>query len=220
MRKLLSKVFIGTYLTALSLGIACHAMNFGLGKHPFIYFFVWDMFCGWSAHETRYHLIAEGESGNHYRLAPGPWGSFHPYGDLDRSQYDVVGNCHARIALNTLRQTEHEPMVRIFLIEESWTKKNNLSDDVWAMQFEEPRDPHSYFWHRATYDPDGNVMYHGPDYISYLLTQSIVDNPRLKSDSLRGKPFFAVDPSQRSIWTSTSVSVPESAGPVFEPSAN
>lgn len=209
MKKLWAKCVIGTYLTALSVGIVCHAMNYGLGSHPAMYFFVWDMFCGWAAQEVRYHLVAEGESGNFYRLSPPPWNTFAPYGDLDRDQYDVVGNCHARIAVNTLRHTEHEPMVRVLLIEEAWPKKYNLSDNAWAMRFDEPKDPHSYFWHRATYDTDGTPRHLGPDYISHLLTQSIIENPRLKADSLRGKPFFAVDPSHRSIWTSTAVPATE-----------
>jgi hypothetical protein len=197
MRRWLAKLTIGAYLTALAVGIACHAMNFGLSSHPAMYYVVWDMFCGWSAHEQRYHLIAEGESGNYYKLSPAPWHTFAPYGDLERDQYDSVGNAHPKIALNTLRHTDHEPITRIFLVEESWPKKYNLPEHLWVARFDEERDPHSYFWLRTTYAEDGSVLQHNGDYINYLISQSITDNPRLKADTVRGKQFFAVDPIYR-----------------------
>ncbi|MBS0205739.1 MAG: hypothetical protein JSS49_22790 [Planctomycetes bacterium] len=197
MKRWLAKLTIGTYLTALSLGIVCHAMNFGLSSHPGTYYFVWDMFCGWSAHEVRYHLIGEGESGHHYRLSPAPWNTFAPYGDLERDQYDALGNTHAKIALNTLKHTDHEPIVRFFLVEEAWPKKYNLADHLWAARFDEPKDPHSYCWLKCTYDADGTVLKSNMDFIGNLQTQAVADNPRLKADSQRGKPFFAVDPTHR-----------------------
>lgn len=197
MKRWLAKLTIGTYLTALSLGIVCHAMNFGLSAHPAMYYFVWDMFCGWSAHEVRYHLIGEGESGEYYRLSPAPWNTFAPYGDLERDQYDALGGAHASIAMNTLRHTEHEPITRFFLVEEAWPKKYNLADHLWASRFDEPKDPHSYCWLKSTYDANGTVLQSNGDYISHLTSLTITDNPRLKADSQRGKPFFAVEPNRR-----------------------
>ena len=198
MKHWLAKLTITTYLAALGAGIACHAMNFGMGSHPAVYFFVWDMFCGWSAHETRYHLIGEGESGNYYKLSPAPWNTFSPYGDLERDQYDNMGNTHARIALNTLRHTDHEPIVRMVLVEESWPKKYNLSDQLWAARFDEPKVPQSYFWQKCIYDADGMVIKCNPDFLNHLHSVSVSNNPRLKADSVRGRPFFAVDPAERS----------------------
>jgi hypothetical protein len=142
-------------------------------------------------------LIAEGESGTHYRLCPPPWNTFSPYGDLERDQYDAIGNAHAKIAKNTLRYTDHEPISRFFLLEETWPKKYNLPDHLWAARFDEEKDPHSYFWLKATFDSEGMVLQGNGDYITYLTNLAVTDNPRLKADSLRGKPFYAVDPSQR-----------------------
>jgi hypothetical protein len=198
MKRWLATLTITTYLSALAFGIACHAMNFALSSHPAMYYVVWDMFCGWSAHEIRYHLVAEGESGNFYRLSPAPWNTFAPYGDLERTQYDVVGNAHRAIAMNTLQHTDHEPMVRFLLVEESWPKKYNLPDHLWAYRFDEPKDPHSYFWVRTVFSGEGELIQANHDYISHLQSLAIADNPRLKSDSMRGKPFYAVDPSLRS----------------------
>ncbi|MBM4075207.1 MAG: hypothetical protein FJ267_06145, partial [Planctomycetes bacterium] len=87
MRRWFAKITIGLYLSVLSVGIISHAMNFGTFSHPAMYYIVWDMFCGWTAHEIRYHVIAEGESGTYYDVSQGPWGTFMPYGDLPRSQY-------------------------------------------------------------------------------------------------------------------------------------
>lgn len=201
MKHWLAKLTIASYLTALALGVGCHAMNFGVSAHPAMYFFVWDMFCGWSAHEVRYHLVAEGESGTHYRLSPPPWNTFAPYGDLERDQYDAIGNAHAKIALNTLRHTSHEPITRFFLIEESWPKKYNLPENLWAARFDEEKDPHSYFWLKAIFDNEGTVMQGNGDYINYLQNLAVTDNPRLKADSVRGKPFYALDPVHRQTST-------------------
>ena len=198
MKHWLAKLTIASYLTALALGIASHAMNFGAGSHPAMYYLVWDMFCGWSAHELRYHLIAEGESGTHYRLSPAPWETFAPYGDLERAQYDALGNAYLKIAMNTLRHTEHEPILRMFVIEEAWPKKYNLPDDLWAARFDEPKDAHSYFHLKTIYDGDGMVVQSNPDYLTVLQNLAVTNNPRLKADSLRGKPFYAVDPTHRS----------------------
>lgn len=198
MKRWLAKLIIGSYLTALAMGVGCYAMNFGMSSHPIVYFFVWDMFCGWSAHEVRYHLVAEGESGAFYRLSPPPWNTFSPYGDLERDQYDAIGHTHAKIAMNTLRHSEHEPITRFFLVEEVWPKKFNLPDHLWAARFDEPKDPHSYFWLKATFDGEGSVLQGNGDYITHLTSLSVTDNPRLKADTMRGKPFFAIDPAHRS----------------------
>lgn len=198
MNRWLAKLTIGSYLGALALGLVCHAMNFGLSSHPAMYYVVWDMFCGWSAHEIRYHLIGEGESGAFYRLSPAPWNTFAPYGDLERDQYDAIGNAHARIAMNTLRHTEHEPIHRIFVVEEAWPKKYNLPDHLWAHRFDEEKDPHSYFWLKTVFCGEGMVIQANRDYVANLIEQTIADNPRLKADTLRGKPFYAVDPVHRS----------------------
>jgi hypothetical protein len=197
MKRWLARLTICTYLSALIIGTSCHAMNFGLSSHPIFYYFVWDMFCGWSAHEIRYHLVGEGESGAHYQLSPAPWNTFAPYGDMERGQYDTLGNAHAKIAVNTLKHTDHEPITRIFLIEEVWSKKYNLPEGLWALRFDEPKDPHSYFWLKATMDGDGKLVQYNRDYLTNLLSMTIADNPRLKADSLRGKPFYAVNPAQR-----------------------
>ena len=197
MRRWFAKLTIGLYVSALFLGIGAHAMNFGTSSHPGMYFFVWDMFCGWAAHEIRYHIVAEGESGTYYDVSQGPWNTFTPYGDLSRAQYDTVGNALHKMALNTLKHTDHEPILRILVAEEVWPKKFNLPDHIWKMRFDEPKDPKSYFWLKTVLSPDGTVLDHRPNYLAHLYTKTIANNPRLQADTLRGKPFFAVSPALR-----------------------
>lgn len=220
MKRWLAKLTIGTYLTALALGIVSHAMNFGTGAHPVMYYLVWDMFCGWSAHELRYHIVGESESGQYYKLTPAPWSTFAPYGDLERAQYDALGNSYIKIAMNTLRHTEHEPISRIYVIEEAWPKKYNLPDNLWAAQFDEPKDAHSYFHLKSIYDGDGMALQILPDYITTLQRMAVTNNPRLRADSLRGRPFFAVEPTLRGTYLMEPQSTlpPESAS--SEPSWN
>lgn len=197
MKRWLSNLVIGVYLTALATGIASHTMKFKSACHPIMYFFVWDMFCGWSSHEIRYHVIGEGESGTYYDLAPGPWVRFMPYGDLDRIHYDVLGNSHRNMALNALKRTDHEPIHRVVMIEELWSKKYNLSDENWAARFEEPKDRMSYFWQRAEMTEHGQVISAVPEYTTYLFQKSIASNPRLYEETRRGQDHYVLSPALR-----------------------
>lgn len=193
MKRWLSNLTIGMYLSALSIGIACHTLNFCSSAHPIMYYFVWDMFCGWSSHEIRYHVIGEGESGTYYELAPGPWTHFMPYGDLDRLHYDVLGNSHRKMALNALKRTEHEPIRRVVMLEEVWPKKYNLSDRIWAMRFDEPKEPLSYFWQTSEMTEDGRVISAVPNYMNYLHYKCVADNPRLVADTKIGQEHYIVN---------------------------
>lgn len=190
--------FLAAYLSFLALGVAAHTFNFGTGAHPLMYFVVWDMFCGWSAHEYRVHAIAEGESGEFYDVTCGPWGDVKMYGDhVERMNFDSLGNVYGKIVNNTLKHTQHEPILRTFIVEESWSKKYNLPDVFWKMRFEEPKEKYSYFWTRATLNPDGSVQSANPTWGAMLYAATISDNPRLQADSRRSTPFMALDHSQR-----------------------
>lgn len=197
MRRWLTHAFIAAYVGALSWGIVSHMLKFGNFAHPAMYYFVWDMFCGWQAYESRYHIVGEGESGTLYELAPGPWGKFCPYGDLARHHYDTLGHLFHNMAMNTLRHTDHEPMRRIIVVEECWPKKLNLPDELWALRIDEPKDPQSYFWLRAAYAPDGTVMHQAPDYVAWVYGLAVINNPRLLADARRSRPFYAVSPNVR-----------------------
>lgn len=197
MKRWLTNLIIGTYLTALGIGIVSHTMRFGDASHPVMYYVVWDMFCGWASHEIRYHVIGEGESGTCYELAPGPWTHFMPYGDLDRMHYDVLGNSQHRMALNALKHTDHEPIHRIIMLEEVWPKKYNLSDRVWNLRFDEPKDKLSYFWQRAEMDENGRVISVVSDYLAYLHQKAIAANPRLIQEMHQGKEHYVIDPALR-----------------------
>lgn len=197
MRHWLSAGFIVCYLSALGWGVVSHALKFGNFSHPVMYFFVWDMFCGWQAYESRSHLIAQGESGTFYELSPAPWGTFAPFGDLPRTHYDTYGHTFRKVALTTLKHTEHEPIRRILVVEECWAKKYNLPDHLWAMKFDEPKDSFSYLWLRAAMTGDGALLESHPDFVSHCAGMTLLDNPRLVEDAKRGRPFFAVSPYHR-----------------------
>ncbi len=209
MRCWISQLFIATYLGSLFLGLAMHAMRFKHDAHPVMYFYVWDMFCGWAAFESRTHLIGEGESGAYYRLSPGPWGDFKPYGDLTRNHYDYHGNALVGMALNALKHTDHEPMRRILFVEESWPKKYNLPDSLWAAMFSEEKDPMSYFWVRGTYSPEGERLDNRMTFLNQLYSDAVMNNPRLQADSTRGRPVMAVNPYDRRLQSDGNSEVAE-----------
>ena len=198
MKRWLAIGTITVYLGALLLGVGAHALNFKEGSHPAMYFVVWDMFCGWSGYESRLHIVGEGESGRFYQLAPGPWGDFQPFGDASRHNYDPFANHAGALALNTLRQTEHEPMQRLYVVEEMWAKKFNLPDHLWATRYVEPKVPYSYYHLRQILNSDGQMVGQNAGWFDYQAQTCLADNPRLLRDSNRGKPFYHVNPMQRS----------------------
>jgi hypothetical protein len=193
MKRRLSQLTIGLYLAALSWGVFAHAVSFGVGAHPTMYFIVWDMFCGWSAFESRLHIVGEGVSGKYYELSPGPWGDIVPYGDAGRRHYDIVGAHVGRIAMNALKHTEHEPMSRIVVVEECWPKKYNMPEHVWDQRFDEPKDFHSYYQLRSVLAPNGQVMSMHSNWIARQMQMSVGANPRLMAAARKNQPFFAVD---------------------------
>jgi hypothetical protein len=191
MRRWLAASFISVYLGSLSIGIVAHALQWGTSSHPIMYYLVWDMFCGWTAYESRYHVLGEGESGAYYSLAPGPWGYFAPFADIPRNHYDAFGHTLARMSRVTLNNTDHEPMRRILVVEECWSKKFNIPDSLWSWKYDVPKEPHSYFWQRATISPQGELLDFQLDFPNAMASQQVFDNPRLMRDSQRNRPMFA-----------------------------
>ncbi|MFN0196190.1 MAG: hypothetical protein ACKVT0_05560 [Planctomycetaceae bacterium] len=183
-------LIIGGYLSLLGWGIIAHTFNFKQASHPGMYYLVWDMFCGWSAYDFRVHILAEGESGKIYELAPGPWGQYSPYGKLARHHYDTFCNAIMKQATNCLDHTRHEPITRIFCVEEAWAKKFNLPDSIWVKRYPEPRERYAYYHLRNIFDIDGNPLLTNANWYSYNYTRVMMDNPRLVSDSFRNQPYM------------------------------
>lgn len=198
MKRYLAVGVIAVYLSSLFFGLAAHALNFKADIHPAMYFVVWDMFCGWAGYESRTHIIAEGESGRFYQLAPGPWGDFNPFGDISRHHYDAFMNHAQTIASNTLRHSDHEPMQRIFVVEEVWAKKFNLSDSMWEKRYVEPKQPHSYYHLRQVWNGEGQLVTLYPGWFDYQAGLCISDNPRIWREAQQGKPFYQLNPNLRS----------------------
>lgn len=217
-KRWLAGLGITAYLGTLLFGIVSHAANFQDGSHPSMYFIVWDMFCGWSAYESRTHIVGQGISGKYYELSPGPWSDYHPYGDISRQNYDSFNLHPHTIALNCLKHTEHEPMTRLYVIEEAWAKKFNLPESVWQQRYAEPKEPFSYFRLRTVMTPEGRVTRSAVPWLSYQTNLTITDNPRLMAESQRG-PMFMVRPiSQRDYEPQDAA--PESEGSSRAPLGN
>jgi hypothetical protein len=198
MKRWLVHLTIAGYLGIIGFGLVSHMIGFRQHSDPAMYFIVWDMYGGWSAYETRMHILGEGESGAYYDLSTPPWGEFLPYGDTARRHYDVQSLFGDELAALTLRHTEHEPLRQIMVVEEAYSKKYNLPDALWERRFAEPKDPHSYHHIRAVLAPDGRYLARTLEWPSLLANYAIMDNPRLRAEISRGHTFLAVDPSVRS----------------------
>ncbi len=192
-KRWLAGLGITAYVGTLLFGIVSHAANYRDGSHPSMYFIVWDMFCGWSAYETRTHIVGQGVSGKFYELSPGPWSDYHPYGNISRHNYDSFNLHPHAIALNCLRHTDHEPMTRLYVVEESWAKKYNLPDAIWQQRYSEPKEPYSYFRLRTVMTAEGRVTQSYVPWMSYQTGLTITDNPRLLAESQNG-PMYMVRP--------------------------
>lgn len=197
MKRWATHLFITAYLGVLGFGLLSHAMTFLKTAHPAMYFIVWDMFCGWCAYESRLHIVGEGASGDYYELSPAPWGEFRPFSAMGRTHYDSFAQFSSQIASNTLAHTEHEPMVRIHVVEECWPKKYNLSERVWQARYEVAKTPHSYFHHRCIFNPQGDTLHRAEGWVAVQSEIGILNNPRLRAEMRRGHTFYASNPGDR-----------------------
>lgn len=194
MKKWLTHLAIAAYLSALAWGIVAHTFGFKNNAHPAMYYVVWDMFCGWGSYSNRMQVIAEGESGEFYQVTPAPWGTIKPFGKLDRRHYDFYGVAINRIAMNVLKHTEHEPISRIYVLDECWPKKFNIPDKLWNERYTEAKDPHHYFHVRYVIAGDGTLVEQNPNWFQYQQMVAVSSNPRLVQELERSRPMYAVNP--------------------------
>jgi len=192
MKRSIAAVVICGYLGSLSWGIVAHTLHFGANAHPVMYFVVWDMFCGWGAYSNRTHLVAEGESGTYYQLSPAPWGTLKPFGHVDRLHYDTNYHLTPEMIRNNLRHTQHEPISRVFVVEETWPKKFNLPDPLWDAAYDEPKDKHSYFHLRGICSAEGEVLRGYDSWYRQQVDRSVADNPRVLAARQKSNPFYSV----------------------------
>ncbi|HCS51028.1 MAG TPA: hypothetical protein DIW81_05460 [Planctomycetaceae bacterium] len=206
MKRYLAVATITIYLGALSWGIFSDTFAVGNVAHPAMYYVVWDMFCGWSGYECRQHLIAQGESGQYYKLNPAPWGEFRAFGPADRIDYDSFAAHSQNIARNILRNTEHEPIQRVYLVEENWSKRYNIPDYLWSMKFEEEKESYSYYHTRMIYNSECEPIESRMGWASAIHSKQLETDPRLAKMRNKAKPFYAVTPySQTPVQSTNSI---------------
>jgi hypothetical protein len=213
MKRWLANLTLVVYLGAFSWGIISHALQFGQQIHPGMYFFVWDMFCGWSWYERRQHVIGEGESGKFYELDPAPWGEFNPFGNIGRRHFDTGGAYGVKFGFNTLKHTKHEPIVRIFSIEEYFAKKYNLPDFLWRRYYPEAKDPTSYYNTTLVVRGDGKVLQSRPQWLATQFARAMQSNPELIKQAGASTPFLQFD---RNVGASDGSNLPNAI--YFDPS--
>jgi hypothetical protein len=195
MKRWMTHATIAAYLGTLLFGLVSHAAMYNSHSHPLMYFIVWDMYCGWTAFESRYHVLGETYDGRHYEVLPAPWGEFHPYQGPSRRHYDAQMRFLPKMAEAVLKRTEHDDIRRVIVVEEAWSKKFNLPDELWALRHSEPKDQFSYFHVRAVDSQDSDALVRSSEFVTVLANQALMNNPRLMSDVKRGHTFFALDSS-------------------------
>ena len=193
MKRWLIHLTIFSYLSCLAWGFFTHATQTSPNSSPAMYYIVWDMYCGWNAFSKRHHVIAQGESGKYYELAPGPWGEYQPYGYQDRRHYAPIGAYCGEMGMNTLNHTSHEPISRIYIVEESWAKKFNIPDNYWDSKYDEPKEVNRYCHLWQVLSGEGEVLRENSNWLTQQSQLAILNNPRLQTDSIKNRPFYAVE---------------------------
>jgi hypothetical protein len=190
MKRWMVNAGIGVYLTALVFGFLCVAFRVQLFSVP-VYFLTFNMYGGWSGYDCKMQILGEGQSGRFYVLSPGPWGEFHPYSShLSRQCYDQEFEYGHILARAGLAHTQHEPILRTFVVEQEYPKKFNLSDAQYEAYYEKPKPQRIYSHMRMVLSPEGEILTASPTWLRYQDNLSIVDNPRLVTDATRSRPFL------------------------------
>ncbi len=188
MKRWLVNLFIAGYLSVLGYGLAAHYVSYNVYASLAMYYIVWDMYCGWDCFETRRHLVAEGESGTYYDASP-YWRELCPFGADERRHYDYDATHSGTIATNVLRRTDHEPIVRVLLVDEMWSKKYNLPEPLWRLRYEEPQQKRSYYYIRGQFRPDGVALERYRNWTNELAFQAMMNNPRSRDEIARSRPY-------------------------------
>ena len=191
LRRLAINLGIVGYVGALGLGLALHGLNMtGKSSLP-AYFVVWDMFCHWNGYESRVRYVGEGVSGQRYELQADALGPYL-HGPIARDHYDFFHQHGATLARSVADRTAHEPLTRVFLIEEHWSKQTNLSPTLYEQTHGQP-------WHRTVHRQVREVISIETDRVesreSWLAAQTrraVMSNPVLKAEQNRGRPVYAV----------------------------
>lgn len=118
---------------------------------PAAYFFTWDMFPSYVSESTRKLAVARTKSGNYWQIVPGAedrfrWGQ---NGQATRVDLDRLGNfwrvAAERALVRTAGRHRDDPFVRVYLIEEYWPVRFNLTDELYELKYDEPK-PDRHYW--------------------------------------------------------------------------
>lgn len=190
-KRLLTNALIVAYLAALGVGLALHALNLPGKASAAGYFVVWDMFCGWTGYETRVRYIGEGVSGQHYDLLAADSRSPRLHGSIHRAHYDFSGRHTPAIAACVAARTGHEPLARIYVVEENWSKHYNLSPRLFEQTYGRPHGEfpvHRHF--RGLLAADGYVLQTQASWLAVQRQEAMLANPKLMTEVQRGRDVF------------------------------
>ena len=174
---------ITLYVGLLLYGVLIHTFN--LPAKPTLggYFIVWDMFCGWSGYERRYHFIAEGVSGTYYDASEVPGRVVKLHGSTPRRHHDHQGIFAGELVKSVLARTDHEPILRVYVVEENWPKRFNLPP---SLRPEGLRKEKVSYWHtRGVLNEFGDPIRHFPSWFTVQADAAVYCNPILRSAASR-----------------------------------
>lgn len=194
--------FIAAYIGYLSWGVAAHALQVGLCGNTLSYFVVWDMFCGWTAWDSRTHIIAQDSNGQFLDVRE-PWGEFHPFGHVARIHYDNTNHLLPKHIEHVLDRSIHDRIDRVYVVEEVWPKQYNLPPRLFQEYFNRPNDKLSYFHVRGVFSEDGVAMSLNPDWHTRQRLNAVYNNPRLQRQSRQAVGLYSTLYSPRQSQSSS-----------------
>lgn len=133
---------IGSYVGVSVIFLALHVLG-DTRRYAVGYYFTWDMFPYFYCESTRTLAVGRTASGQFLELVPGPSERFRGgvQGDLNRADLDREGTFFRRLAERAARRVNEresfDPVVHVYLFENFWPAKFNLTDNLyqrWAAE--------------------------------------------------------------------------------------
>jgi hypothetical protein len=91
---------------------------------------------------------------------------------------------------HVLSHTEHEPVNKVFVVQEFWPKQYNLPERLWKRNFGCERDKLSYYHLRAVCNEEGALVASYPDWLNQQTMNAVGDNPRLRHEVQQAQSSF------------------------------
>ena len=87
--------------------------------------------------------------------------------------------------------TQHEPIERVFAVQEVWPKQYNLPPELYQEYFARENDKLPYFHVRAICSENGSPLQVYPSWFDQQSLKTVYDNPRLQKQAHQATSLYS-----------------------------